>query len=106
MGRAVKHLIRMPSANIGNGIFNLGSNWNPSLLEMAQKIRQAFTHFEMDVRITCIQPDTGNNSGISLDYSIAKLIDSGYQPMPGNFLYEELQMLISYCLQNNPNIST
>lgn len=103
--RAVSHLMEIPSIKLGNGVFNLGSNWNPSLYEMAQKIQQVFTQFDRPVRIVSLQPETQNYSSIKLKYSIDKIINSGFQPLQENFIDEELHALISFCLQNNSIIS-
>lgn len=102
--RAVIHLIGISSEKIGNCIFNLGSNWNPSLLEMAEKIKKEFENYDLMININCLQQESEIKTDSSLDFSIAKLIDSGYQPIPGNFISEELQKLISFILLNKKNI--
>lgn len=102
--KAVIHLIRIPSINIGNCIFNVGSNWNPSLMEMADRIRKEFKHKGINVQINSCKNNNLENIDFPLQYSIAKLVDTGYNPSPGDFINEELQNLINFCILNEKNI--
>ncbi len=96
--RAIVHLLSMPTPLIGDGLFNAGGRWAPTILELAQLIGErveAVLGFMPQV-VTGAQQEphaTGN-----LTYSVEKLMSTGFVPQQGA-VTEELDRLIDFCAQ-------
>lgn len=79
VGKAVVHLERMPREALGNGIFNIGGAWTPSVMEMAVLVvERCNAILGFCPQITRPEPVSGEASQ-PLDYRIDKLIESGFR---------------------------
>tara|TARA_B100000768_G_scaffold100252_2_gene93328 strand:- start:8713 stop:9663 length:951 start_codon:yes stop_codon:yes gene_type:complete len=90
--RAIEHLI-FNDIYYDNPVFNVGSDWNPKIKEIASLIA---SRFEV---ITGIEPSVEFGEGsddaeCKLDYSINKLKQSGFVPSPQSTFEFEIDLLI------------
>jgi UDP-glucose 4-epimerase len=76
--RAVEHLLEVDAAALGDGLFNLGGAWAPTVLEMAERVaRCAERTSGRRPEISRPQPSPQEQAG-SLEFRIDKLTHSGF----------------------------
>ena len=76
--RAIEHLIKIPSNNLDNGLFNVGGEWTPTILEIAKIIAER-SNFLLDKEIRIETPNLINKSKpLDLNYDISKLKSTGF----------------------------
>jgi UDP-glucose 4-epimerase len=97
--RAVAHLLELPVVALGEGVFNVGGSWAPSLLEMARLIAQ-----RVELRLGCavqVMPGSARDSvgSMPLSFSVARLYGSGFTPRP-SAVTQELDQLVDYCVRH------
>lgn len=78
VGSAVKHMVELPENDLGDGLFNLGGDWAPSIYEMtclvAERCDQVLG-FKPDI----IRPRaTGTEQEYHLVYKVDKLAKTGF----------------------------
>ena len=98
--RALAHLLVLPSPQLGDGVFNVGGGWAPTILEMAELIAErvaANLGFRPQVVPGAVDDRHG---GDDLEYSIAKLAASGFE-LRRDAAVEELDRLIAFCVQQH-----
>jgi len=100
--RAFSHLLGIPSDKIGDGLFNLGGGWSPTILEMTQRIadRVASVVGHRPEIVKGVAPEVPDES--VLNYGITKLIASGYAPGPSQGVDREIDRLIRFCVRHPP----
>lgn len=79
VGRAIAHLLQLPSQEVGDGIFNIGGAWAPTVIEVTQLVAdrcKAVLGFRPDIQRP--QPTQGETSQ-PLDYRIDKLLGTGFK---------------------------
>lgn len=78
VGVAVSHMLNLPDAKIGNGIFNIGGGHSMRVIDMAELIQSrcsALLGFKPEI----IRPAPhANEENPELDYKIGKLLASGF----------------------------
>ena len=95
---AIRHLLELPADKLGGRLFNVGSAWSPTILEMTEIIAARVN------ALTGIQPKilhkTGNNveSSKFLDFRTEKLIGTGFDASANDNFDQELDGLIQFCL--------
>jgi len=76
--RAIDHFLDLPDRLIGDGLFNVGGGWAPTVLQMAQRIAtlcgETLGH-RPAIRSAAAQPPAAN---VDLDYRIDKLLRTGF----------------------------
>jgi UDP-glucose 4-epimerase len=93
---AIKHCINL-KLNEVNSIFNLGSNWNPSILEVAQWIGSEYKKcYGKEIPIEYPNDDMKNEK--NLYYDSSKLADTGFVASTSPEF--ELHKLFEYCERN------
>ncbi len=94
--RGIAHLLTVPRSDLGNGVFNVGGSWAPTIIEMAELIA---TRVET---VLGFRPQLARGSDCdsvgdpALEYCSKKLISTGYDVRRGA-LVEELDQLIAFC---------
>ncbi len=97
---AIKHLIDLPLRKVGDGLFNLGGQWAPTVLEMTQYIADRYQvlfgshpeiHYEQTIE---------NISPFNFCFNIKKLLDTGYNPAPKFKVAQEIDSLLSFCKES------
>ena len=103
--RAIAHLLRLPAAHLGDGLFNVGGSWTPTIFEMAQLIATrvaACCRFQPQV----VPGSQREESGTDLrEYSVAKLVATGFD-VRRDAIAEELDRLLAFCLRQSGESST
>lgn len=79
VSRAITHLIDLPVQDVGNGIFNVGGAWAPTVMEMTLLVAdrcKAILGFRPEIR----RPDSlPEETSQPLDYRIDKLLGTGFK---------------------------
>jgi len=78
VGRAVRHLLEIPTTAVGNGLFNLGGAWAPRIYEMAELIQHRFAA-RYGTMPPLIRPAVSDERDESLEYKIDKLTSIGFR---------------------------
>jgi UDP-glucose 4-epimerase len=92
---AIPHLIQLDQANLGDGLYNLGSAKSASVYEMANYIaHRSQAVLGIDPPISR-PPVTPKDNGSDLDFQINKLISSGFTPV--NNIDFEIDNLLRFC---------
>jgi UDP-glucose 4-epimerase len=81
--RAVAHLLNLEAHMLGDGLFNVGGAWAPTIIEMAERIatccQRVLGHRPHIVRPRTRVEDTSE----MLDYRVDKLLHTGFKLMGG-----------------------
>lgn len=98
--RAITHLQKLPVDKLGDGLFNVGGDWSPTILEMTQRVAERF-QIITGIRPEILRKEADNSESTAvLKYGIKKLIDSGFKPKGNNNVDSELDGLIRFCLNH------
>jgi len=95
-----RHLLELPNEALGDGLFNLGGSWSPTILEMAQRIAgriYLITGSRMEVSH---KPHGESDSVIDFEYSLMKLKKTGFELIHDSHVDQEIDGLIIFCMQN------
>jgi UDP-glucose 4-epimerase len=94
--RAITHLLQLPSQRLGDGLFNAGGAWAPTLLEMAYLIA-ARVAARLGFQPQVVPGSTRDSVGeAQLEYSVARLTASGFV-LRREAVVEELDRLVDFC---------
>jgi UDP-glucose 4-epimerase len=75
---AVEHLLEMEAGSLGDGLFNLGGAWAPTVLEMAERVASCAEHSgARRPEISRPQASAQEQAG-ALEFRIDKLLRSGF----------------------------
>lgn len=95
--RAINHLLRLDVTSFGNGIFNVGGDWTPTILEMANLVAKRCEHvlgYEVSInRPTSDQRPESNE----LIFKIDKLLNSGFALEKNH--QSEIDSTLKFCLE-------
>ena len=97
--RAIEYLLVAPSEKLGDGLFNVGGAWSPTIFEMTQKVAEriyALTGSRPEIRCEVMVDDEPQES---LDYKNTKLVRSGFLSIDDN-VDQEIDQLIKFCMVN------
>ncbi len=94
--RAIEHLIQLPSEKIIKGLFNLGSEWSPTLWDVACLIRNCHATLtgEQPIQLSRKESFPGERI-LPLKYSIDRLRQTGFE-ITGS-INDEIKTLIRFC---------
>jgi len=99
---AINALVSLPTNRLGNGLFNLGGGWSPTVLEMTEFLGQRVRLLTgQRVDIVRETEDTTKPSA-SLDYQMNKLLEAGLQIGDTQSVNSEIDNLIRYCISYGP----
>jgi UDP-glucose 4-epimerase len=94
--RAIAHLLMLPAARLGDGLFNVGGDWAPTMLEMAELIA-ARVAAVLGYRPQVVAGEAREDIGAELrEYSVARLLATGFALRSGAVV-EELDRLVGFC---------
>lgn len=77
VGRAIAHLDGLPREALGDGIFNVGGAWAPSIMGMAMLVAER-CNVVLGFHPPIIRPEPASEAIHLLDYRIDKLVGSGF----------------------------
>jgi len=94
--RSIAHLLKLPAIQLGDGLFNVGGEWSPTILEFAGIIRdRASQKLGVEVELSSF-PAKDSEAASSFDYRIDKLRGTGFelrgQPQV------EVDTLLDFCM--------
>ena len=97
---AIRHLMELPADKLGDGLFNVGGGWAPTIMEMTRHVAariHAATGHEPEIVVRAVQ---GHEVPGTLDYQTKKLASTGLR-MSGNAnIDQEIDGLIQFCLKH------
>ncbi len=77
--RAIAHLASIDREQLGDGLFNVGGEWAPTLKEIAERIGKSYeSTFGHPVSLSCKAPQSDSTAKFELDYRIDKLTRTGF----------------------------
>lgn len=96
--RSIEHLINLSANKLGNGLFNIGGCWSPTILEMAQLLAERL--YVINGKKIPIQ---SGSLGLQLpsyrlDYSIKKIANTDFKLT--NNITDEIDGLIRFCIKH------
>lgn len=103
--RAITHLLLLPASEVGDGLFNVGGGWAPTMLELANLIAarvEATLGFRPRVETGSAPEGVG---GDDLEYRVTKLVATGFQLRQGA-IQDELDQLIAMCARQPWGVRT
>lgn len=99
---ALAHLLELPAERLGDGLFNVGGGWSPTVLEMTERLADrvalatgARPVIQRPTAATSERPD-------DLHYERRKLLDTGFVPVERGVVDQELDALIRFCVTREP----
>jgi UDP-glucose 4-epimerase len=96
--RAIKHFMVLPKKMLQQQIFNVGSGWSPTLLDVVNMIADRCEQsFGVRPSLTLQSPLSGETAA-NLDYRIDALCATGFVPSTDPIM--ELDNLLSFCNYN------
>ncbi|MDP9263648.1 MAG: SDR family oxidoreductase [Acidobacteriota bacterium] len=97
--RAMQHLLELPAAGVSEGLFNVGSGWTPTVLEMAQRIAQRVQAVTGRPPEILRHEERESSAADSLDYRTDRLAETGFHGKGTDNVDRELDELIHFCLE-------
>jgi UDP-glucose 4-epimerase len=98
--RVIIHLTDCRLGDQEDHLFNVGGDWSPTILKITEKFAKRYTKLTgMPLKIKRNKDDKSSFVG-ALDYSIEKLISTGFMSSKDNSVNQELDGLIHFCLEN------
>lgn len=95
---AINALVSLPTHRLGNGLFNLGGGWSPTVLEMTEFLGQRvrlLTGQRVDI---LRETEDSTKPSASLDYQMNNLLEAGLQIGDTQSVNSEIDNLIRYCI--------
>ncbi len=93
--RAIHYLLALPASKAGNGVFNLGGNWSPTVLELAGTLRAAASavlRTEVELSAPATPPAAAPQP---LRFGIDKLAGTGFVLTRDHS--SEINQLLEFC---------
>ncbi len=96
----ITDLVSLPTSRLGNGVFNLGGGWSPTVLEMTELLRQRL-HL-VTGRWAEIQREVegSTKSSAILDYQMNNLLVAGLRVGGAQNINSEIDSLIRFCISH------
>lgn len=92
---AISHLLELPLPDFCHGLFNIGGDWAPTVLEIAELVRQRCeATLGFLPQLACVAPQSGETSA-ELKYRLDALLETGFKPSADRI--EEIDRLIGFC---------
>ena len=95
---AIEHLLQTPRERLGDGLFNIGGEWSPTVLEMTECIASRVQ------AATGVRPSIERREAAagevtdSLTYRIAKLAATGFRPAGTARVDDEIDGVVRFCM--------
>jgi UDP-glucose 4-epimerase len=94
--RAVTHLLNLEAHLLGDGLYNVGGAWAPTIIEMAERIATCCQQI-LGYRPQIIRsPVRAAEESYELDFRIDKLLATGFKLMHG--VDSEINGALEFCL--------
>lgn len=96
--RAILHCLDMPDASAGAALFNVGGDWAPSLLELAQFVAASVQRVSGRSCEITTGSATDSVGAAAFCYSTSRLRSSGFEP-DASAAAREMDRLAAHCLE-------
>jgi len=94
---AIELLLKVPALRLGTGLFNVGGNWAPTILEMAQRVAERAS-VTLGIRPRLESRANGDaESDHRLKYDIRQIVDLGFVVADEKQIDRELDELLRFC---------
>ena len=96
--RSIEHIIKLPENKLSNGLFNVGGEWSPTILEVAQLVSNrlhVLTGKKIQIQAASLQM---NQPIVDLNYVTEKINKTGFE-LTSN-LNDEIDNLIRFCIKH------
>jgi len=95
VGRAINHVIHMPRDHIGNGVFNVGGDWSPRVIDMVEIIQaRCLVVLGYRPEVLLGQPSEGEVT-LPFEYCINKLKATGFHLQ--GCVDDEVDATLAFC---------
>ena len=98
--RAIRHLLELPTVKLGDGLFNVGGGWSPTISEMTQHVAARIHAVTGNSPEILRKEDQNTESAELLDYRMKKLIGTGFNVSGNGNVDQEIDRLIRFCLEH------
>jgi UDP-glucose 4-epimerase len=103
--RAIAHLLAVAASSLGDGVFNVGSGWTPTTLEVAEVVAarvEELLGFRPEIQKGAARDAVGDGS---LQFRVQRLVNTGFEPHR-QACTEDLDKLIAFCVRHDSRIAT
>jgi UDP-glucose 4-epimerase len=97
---AIRHLLDLSHHNLGDGLFNVGGGWNPTILEMTEHVAARIHAVTGQMPEILRKTAKELESPMFLEYRIKKLIGTGFNTTGSDNVDQEIDGLIQFCLRH------
>lgn len=97
--KASRHLLELPSEKLGDGLFNVGGAWSPTILEMTERVAERIfivTNIKLEI-VRKAEPNA--EYAAMLNYSIKKLKARGFKMRQESSVDQEIDSTVLFLLQ-------
>ena len=98
--RAIAHLLELPASKLGDGLFNVGGRWTPTVLEITQHVAERIYSATDQKPGIFRKADKSTGSPEMFDYRMEKLIETGLSVNGIDNVDQEIDGLIQFCLRH------
>ena len=95
---AIRHLLELPADKLGDGLFNVGGGWAPTILEMTQRVAERIYSITGNRPEILRKEDKNADSPEVLNYGIKKLTGTGFALGGSSNVKREIDALIKFCI--------
>lgn len=95
--RAIGFLLELPAEKLGDGLFNVGGGWSPTVLEMTQRLAERVDAVTGNRPVIQREPGPDGESSAHLDYGIRKLTGAGFKVSGDGIVDQEIDRLVRFC---------
>jgi UDP-glucose 4-epimerase len=102
---ALAHLMELPAECLGDGLFNVGGGWSPTVLEMTEALANRVA-ISTGVRPEIQRPPAASGDRPDeLCFVRQKLLDTGFKPANREVVDRELDVLVQFCVDHKPQLA-
>lgn len=96
--RAILHLLELPANLLGDGVFNVGGMWAPTVWEMAEYVARR-VHAVVGTRPELIRKEDNDIEDPVFYYDISRLFATGFLLSQNYTADDEVDALVHFCLK-------
>ena len=98
--RVITHFLELPADKLGDGLYNAGGAWSPTILNMAERVAKRILFITGKEPAILRNSNRDTEDSESLDYRMKKLIDTGFKMGGNGGIDPEIDELIRFCIQH------
>jgi UDP-glucose 4-epimerase len=95
--RALMHLLVLPTERVGDGVFNVGGGWSPTMLEITKRLADRAESVLRIRPVIAAAPPMSHEHDEPLLFDRRKLLNSGFVPGTSDVIDREMNSLIDFC---------